>query len=132
MPQSAMKILCKKDWIEKCGRNFFRKNVLPLHSKCLHYYLFMRKIKNHKNLISRKSGPLKDEKKALLILNTHHHVGEDTCLGFFFFSFFGITLHTIIKLEITFIGAPVKSLDFLLKDSKEELVKISGKHSSNV
>lgn len=40
-------------------------------------------------------------------------------------------LRIIIKLEITCTGASVKSLAFLPKDSKEELLKISGKNSSN-
>lgn len=47
-----MKIFPKKDWIEKYGRKVL-KNVLPLHSKCFYDYLFLRKIKNDINLITR-------------------------------------------------------------------------------
>lgn len=71
---------------------------------------------------------MKDEKnESLLIINTHHI--RDSSLKYLPKFFF--VLHITIKLEMTSIGVSVKSLDFLLKDSKEELLKISVKNSSN-
>ena len=62
---------------------------------------------------------MKEEKKEPLIINTHHiRDSSPKYLPNFFF-----VLHITIKLEMTSTGASVKSLDYLLKDSKKESLK---------